>query len=109
MDKQQLLSEIGAMARQGELSRDEVLAAMALGGSPTEDIIRHPLGISDVMYYIGGAIVFLGVCVLAYQNWDNFSSGLRILITLGSSIACFVTAALLYKYENLRKVSQSFF
>ncbi len=107
MDKQQLLSEISQMSAAGQLSQAEVLAAFS--GHAASAPVEKNLNISEILYYIGGAIVFLGICVLCYQNWDNFNSFLRIFVTLGSCLAAFVVAALLNKYENLRKVGQAFF
>ena len=98
------------MAQRGEISQAEVLAAVsgATGLTPHEASGKG-LSISEILYYIGGAIVFLGICVLCYQNWDSFSSFLRIFITLGSCLACFVVAVLLNNYEDLQKPSQAFF
>ena len=111
MDKQQLLSEIHQMAQSGELSQGEVLAAFSgsdvlVAGQAAQS---YNLKLSEIMYYIGAAIVFLGITVLCYQNWDSFGSPVRILVTLGSSIAAFVIGALLYTREDLKKVSQGFF
>lgn len=107
MDKQQLLNEVSQMVSSGQLTKDEVLAVIVPkpGGRSAD---RH-MNLSEILYYIGGGIVFLGIAVLVYQNWDTFSGALRIFITLGSCIACFIVAALLYRYENLRKVAQAFF
>lgn len=110
MDKQQLLNEISLMARQGQLSQAEVLAAFPPSAVTVPEPPSAPaFSLSEIMYYIGGAIVFLGIVVLCYQNWESFSSPLRVLVTLGSMVACFVTAALLHKYENFQKISQAFF
>jgi hypothetical protein len=112
MDKQQVLSELKQLAQSGQISQAEVLAAfsgIATPGFIAEKPIENRLKLSEIMYYIGGAIVFLGICVMVYQNWDSFDSFLRIFVTLGSGIAAFVVGALLYRYENLRKVSQAFF
>ena len=110
MDKQQLLSEISQMAQSGKLSQAEVLAVFpgAPAGMQETATAKH-LSISEILYYIGGAIVFLGIIVLCYQNWDSFSSFLRIFITLGSCLACFFIAVLLNRYENLKKASDAFF
>ncbi len=106
MDKQQLLEELRQAAAQNQISKEEVLAQF--GNLVPAAEVKH-LSISEVLYYIGGGIVFLGICILAYQNWDSFSSFLRVFITLGSAVACFIVGALLYRYENLRKISQAFF
>jgi hypothetical protein len=107
MDKQQLLDELKQMAQSGQITQDEALAVFAM---PTNsDTMSAHLTLSEVMYYIGSAIVFLGVIVLCYQNWNSFVSPLRILVTLGSAVAAFIVAAILFRYENLKKVSQAFF
>ncbi|MBI5529994.1 MAG: hypothetical protein HY918_00645 [Candidatus Doudnabacteria bacterium] len=108
MDKQQVLSELKQLAASGQISREEIMAAIA-GQGAESDVVKHNLSLSEILYYIGGGIVFLGICVLAYQNWDNFSSVVRVLLTLGSGIAAFVVGGLLYRYENLKKISQAFF
>ena len=81
---------------------------MPVGSSGQSEVLKQHFTLSEIMYYIGGGIVFLGICVLAYQNWDNFSSFLRIFVTLGS-LWPLVVGSLLYRYENLKKISQAFF
>jgi hypothetical protein len=109
MDKQRLLEEVRQMSATGQLSQAEVLAAFASVPVPGQGSAAKNLTISEILYYIGGAIVFLGICVLCYQNWDSFNSFLRIFITLGSCLASFVIAVLLNRYENLKKPSDAFF
>ena len=110
MDKQELLKEINDMAQNGSLSQAEVMEAFSgTPGVTTEPAKANSLRLSEILYYIGGGIVFLGICVLVYQNWDNFDSFLKIFITLGSFIAAYAVGVLFYRYEDLRKVSQAFF
>lgn len=110
MDKQQLLLEISQMSQSGQLSRDEVLAVFGGPAVPAPNPASdRNMNISEILYYIGGAIVFLGICVMCYQNWDNFSSFLRIFVTLGSCLASVLVAVLLNRYDNLRKPAQAFF
>jgi hypothetical protein len=110
-DKQQLLLEIRQMIQSGDLSEAEVLAQFGslsnLASNQSSD--SHSLRLSEIMYYIGATIIFIGISVLCYQNWDLFNSATRILVTLGSSIAAFVVGALLYSREDLKKASQGFF
>jgi hypothetical protein len=103
------LAELKQLTLSGEISREEVLATLPGEGVVQMEVQKQHLTLSEIMYYIGGGIVFLGICVLAYQNWDSFSSFVRILVTLGSFIAAYVVGALLYRYENLKKISQAFF
>lgn len=111
MDKQQLLSEIRQMAVSGNLTQSEVLAEFGnLQTKPeTEAMQASGVKLSEIMYYIGGAIIFVGISVMCYQNWDHFSGLLRILVSLGSFIASFLVGTLLFSREDFKKVSQAFF
>ncbi len=110
MDKQQLLLQVSQMSSAGELSEAEVLAALKAPGQAVAENSRNTsLTLSNILYYIGGAIVFLGISVLVYQNWDSFGSPLRILVTLGSCLAALVAAALLERYPDFQSAAQAFF
>lgn len=105
VDKQQLLSELSQLAQSGQISEAEVLSAMHIV-KPEEN--KH-VNLSQVLYYIGASIVFLGICVLVYQNWDSLNSVTKVLVTLGSAIATYVVGALLIKYEDFKGASLGFF
>jgi hypothetical protein len=111
MDKQDLLNAVSQMSASKSLTQEELLMAfnsqpMAVEGS---DSISHSLSLAEIMYYIGAGIVFLGITILCAQHWDDFNMSVRILVTFGSFIASFLVGALLYRYENFKKVSQAFF
>lgn len=108
MDKQQLLGELRALAAAGQVSKEEVLGALETGMAGNNSTPRS-LSISEILYYVGGGIIFMGIAILLGQNWDSLDSFLRIFVTLGSCAAAFIVAALLYRYEQLSKVSQAFF
>ena len=106
-----MLQAVKDLSAQGQLSQADLMSAYAgpMAATTAPEDLSNRLKLSDIMYYIGGAIVFMGIIVLGYQNWDSFNSAMRIFITLGSCIAAFLVGALLYNYENLRKISQAFF
>jgi len=112
MGKNELLLAIKQMAAQKQISQEELQVAYASGLSdtalPTTSLGNH-LKLTDILYYIGGAIVFLGITFMVSQNWDMFSPGLRIFITLGSMVAAFIVGAIFLRYENFRRVSHAFF
>ena len=112
MDKQELLAAVRQLSSNKQITHEELAQAFAAGqliaAQPSGDA-RIPLKLSDILYYIGGAIVFLGVVFLVGQNWENFGSALRIFIALGSMIAAFTVAAVLHRYENYKKAAQAFF
>jgi hypothetical protein len=106
MQKEQLLQEIKQSIASGQISKEEVFGAF---GTQSAEILEKHFKLSDVLYYIGGAIVFLGIIVLIFQNWDKLNTFAKILVTLGSGAACYAAAALFFKYEQFKKVSQVFF
>jgi len=111
MEKQQLLSEISQAATAGIVTQNEVLGAYEKGSSgvlPQQEDAKH-LGLSGVMYYIGGAVIFLGISVLLFQNWDNFNTFTKIASTFGVAVAAYLVGILMEKYEEYRSVSQVFF
>ena len=58
MDKQQLLEEVRQMAQSGQISQSEVLAVFSAVPGQTSEGPSKGLTISEILYYIGGAIVF---------------------------------------------------
>lgn len=106
MDKQQLLSEIKQMVIAGKLSRAEVNSVFQ---DPESSLESKHLNLSQVMYYIGAAIVFLGICVLISQNWEYLNTPTKILVTLGSGIAAYIVGALLMRYEEYKDIGLGFF
>ena len=83
----------------GEVERKEVLH----GGAREEG-----LSVTQILYYIGGAIVVVGIAVFVGQKWNELSSFFRIFMTLGSGIACFVAAALLSVDLRLGRLPDAF-
>ncbi|MDP3772319.1 MAG: hypothetical protein Q8Q94_03025 [bacterium] len=111
MEKQELLQEIRAAAADKKILRDEMIAAYDAGvGVPT----AHPsllkrMNIADVLYFIGGAIVFIGIAILVGQHWDELDMPTRILATLGSGIAAYIVGVLLSRDERFGVVGTAFF
>lgn len=99
------------MAAQRLLTKDEVTAAFDAGtkGDDTEIEVTLQTGISHILYYVGGAVVFIGISVLIWQNWSAFSSTTKILCTLGSGVAAYITAVFLSRDERLEIVSRAFY
>lgn len=112
MEKQELLSAVSQMALSKNITKEELVQAYMTGAGQEvehEETFKKRMDLSEVMYYIGGAIVFLGIAILCFQSWESFNSVVRIIVTLGSALAAYAVAVLLYKYEDYGKVSQAFF
>lgn len=107
MDKQLLLNGIETAAKENSVSRKEILAAFDRGG-PKGSSGAH-VNLSDVLYYIGGAVVFIGIAVLVFQNWDSLNSITKIIVTFGSGLAAYVMGLALGREEKLEKMGNAFY
>jgi hypothetical protein len=109
MDKQELLHEVRQLAAAHAINQGELLTAFAQGqGTVVPEENKH-ITLSQVLYYIGGAIVFVGICVLISQNWEYFNTATKILVTLGSGIAAYVVGVLFNRYEQYKGLGLAFF
>src|SRR3989304_9320318 len=112
MKKQQLIEEIKNAISKGELNKSEVIQALSVGNASDDtakDSVIKRMNLSEIFYYIGGIIVLIGLIVLVYQNWDNFAYAMRVFITFGVGLAFFISATLLIKIDNLRKLGVIFY
>lgn len=110
MDKKELLQQIRSLATENLISKEELTRAYdeALK-KKTDQAIAKKIEITEILYYIGGAIVFLGIVVLIRQNWEALSVEARIIATLGSGIAAYVLGVLFSRYKTLDRAGQAFF
>ena len=110
MDKKELLKHIQDLASQQAITKDEVNSAFDAGihGDAVEEV-AHQSGISHILYYIGGTVVFLGISVLIWQHWTALSGATKILSTLGSGIAAYIAAVFLSREERFEFVSRAFY
>ena len=113
MQKQELLKSIQEALEAGLLTREELqnfskeekLAPM----EKSEGWRSHsPIGISEILSYLGGLIIFIGIAIFFSQKWEYLSGGVKILATLGTGLAAYVSAVLLSRYENFSPASMAF-
>ncbi len=111
MEKQELLQEIRTAAAGKKISREEVIAAYGAGvGMPMAHASSlKRLSVVDVLYFIGGAIVFIGIAVLIGQHWNELGVPTRILATLGSGVAAYIVGVFLSRDERFGTVGTAFF
>lgn len=105
MDKQMTLQAVRELVAQGALTKEEVLVALGVPHAQEERTTR----MAEILYYIGGAIVAIGIAVLIGQNWDQLPSLARIVSTLGAGLAAYVVAVLLTSKKEFEKVARAFF
>jgi len=110
MDKKDLLRNIQSLASQNAITKDELISAFDSGvGLDVSGGRSRSAGISHILYYIGGAVVFIGISVLIRQHWTTLNSITKILSTLGAGIASYITAVFISREERFEFVSSAFY
>ncbi len=109
MDKNQILLQVKTLVSANLLTKDELLKAYdeAQENKP-RDVLNIKIGVAESLYYIGGLIVFIGIVVLVFQNWESLDTFMRIFVTLGSGIAAFVVGLLLGLNKDTDPVGYAF-
>lgn len=125
MQKEEILHLITESAREQIVSKEEVVGAYDQGISalassgitivtdsrqtgPKEDALTKKMNFSDILYYVGGFIVFLGIAVLIGQNWDELGVLARIISTFGSAVAAYIVGVLFFRQEKFSSVGHAF-
>lgn len=109
MDKQNLLNEIKSLSSQDRITKQELLEAYYGGQKKYAGGLMQNLNVSRALYYIGSAIIFLGIIILIYQQWNHLTFGTRLIVTLGSAIAAYISGAIFSRYGKYENLSAPFF
>lgn len=108
--KEEILQYIKDLAAQKVITKDEMDAAYDAGrGIKTDQILVKKLGVAEILYYIGGAIVFLGISILLWQNWSTLSFATKVLSTLGAGVAAYFVGLLFSREEKTETVGSAFY
>lgn len=91
-NKQEALSEIVELATRHNINCDEIATALGHHAMP-QGRAEQQKGIAARLFsYIGGILIFSGLCIFVGMFWDQFSPLFRVLITFGTGTALFVAA-----------------
>lgn len=107
-NKEQALLYVKSLAEQKILTREELIASYDSASGIVEKDSKK-IGIAEILYYIGGGIVFLGIVILVFQNWDTFGFATKLLATLGAGIAAYVTGVLFAHDPRTENVGSAFY
>lgn len=110
MEKETLLISLRTGLQEGIISRADIeslLSPIAKAGD--EDTrVSKTFNLSGVLYYVGAGIAFIGVGIFIGDNWEDLSSALRILLTLGTGLAFFTAASLLESTKLTDRIPDAF-
>lgn len=103
MNKAELLQELSAKIRAGEISREEVMRHL-----PASPENKHHAGssktasyftVANMLYVLGAAIVVIGIIFFVSQVWDDIGSAGRIAVTLGLGLLFAALGTMLLKQK----------
>jgi len=96
MDKHAVLDALKELAAAGAVTEAEVVAAWReAAGHTTSETAHRQSRFSQVLSFIGGGVILLGIVAFIAQIWHDLGAGLRILLTLGSGLVAYASGALL--------------
>jgi hypothetical protein len=110
--KKELLTHVTDLAEQDLITKDELIEAYNKGkkNSPDQDsVFTKKLDIAEILYYLGGAIIFIGITILIGQNWSTLGIITKILATLGTSAAAYLVGTILIREPKTERVSSAFY
>lgn len=99
------------MASQGALSKSELVSAFDMGVQKhgRDNVSEKTSTFVKILYYIGGAVVVIGLVVLIQQQWMQFDSLTRVVVTLGMGVGLYISAVLVgSSYKDVQGVSDAF-
>jgi hypothetical protein len=101
MEPHEVLRRVTDLAKQGRLSRRDLLDAYhgGAGVSPLHAFLRR-LDLPTTLASLGGAVIAVGITVLVVQRWEDLGGAARILVTLGPGVAAGWAGHLLGRAPN---------
>ncbi|MEX2052368.1 MAG: hypothetical protein WD991_01570 [Candidatus Paceibacterota bacterium] len=113
MTKEELLQELSVKIMTGEIHRDEALSRInVVSGVVSDDTLegRGPkaVSINKMLYFLGAAIVLIGIMIFIGQLWDDLGSFGRILVTLGVGLALTFSGSMLLRTKPEDKIGPVF-
>jgi hypothetical protein len=109
MNKEDLLIAITESSAIKKITREEVLSAFEKGLGEVREPARKPLSFINILYFIGGLIIFIGIILFVHQQWNILNTPARIAVSLGSGIAAYIVALLISRTKGFTGVASAFY
>jgi hypothetical protein len=102
----QAIMQIQQWLRNGVVTPEDL---NMLKSQDNNQVLTRRLHLSEIFYYLGALIIFLGISVLVGQNWEALNSITRVLLTLGAGVVFYVVGVALVNNKISDKISVPFF
>lgn len=97
MSKTDILTQIVSLAKENGISIREIESAM-LGSKPAKLSEKSGGGIAIKIFSIlGGIFICAGIFAFVGSFWDIMGSAMRVVITLGSGFAAYITGVIFFR------------
>ncbi|WP_454781230.1 hypothetical protein [Legionella sp. WA2022007384] len=107
MNKDDALQKIVELAKRYQIDIREI--ALALKPTQTISPADQTNWLNKLYSYIGGILIFAGICALIVMKWQDFNIYERVTLTLGFGFSSFILAFVCLKYPNYQKASTPLF
>ncbi|KTC88620.1 hypothetical protein OQJ18_02000 [Fluoribacter dumoffii] len=103
MNKEEALQKIIELAKNHQIDIREISQALR----PTEAVppLEDSSWVNKLYSYIGGILIFAGICALIVMKWQDFNLYERVTLTLGFGFSSFLLAFACLKYSSYQKAS----
>ena len=103
--KEQALSQIVALATTHNITIDEIGARL----TKSELISKSGKWLTQLLGYVGAALIFGGLALLISMIWDDLGSAARVIITLGPGLVAYMLAIITLNDPRFEKASTPLF
>ncbi len=107
MNKEDALQKIVEIANRYKIDIKEI--AQALKPTQATPPADQTNWLNKLYSYIGGILIFAGICALIVMKWQDFNIYERVTLTLGFGFSSFILAFLCLKHPNYQKASTPLF
>ena len=109
--KEEAIQFIKTLAEQKIVTKEELDLAFESGSRIKKHfVLSKKLGFNEVLYYIGGGVIFLGIAILLTDNWTTIGFGTKVLSTLGAGVIAYFTGVLFSRgAEHTETIGSAFY
>lgn len=97
------LAQIQSLITQFNLTQQDILTLYRGQETQSGGMLQR------VMLYIGGVLVFAGLCFYIAMQWDEFNSYARVLVSLGSGLVAFILGLMTLDDERFHRAATPLF
>ncbi len=109
LNKNEILASIKVAAQKKILTKKELDLAFEAGMNDSLIYEAKKWSMIDILYYLGGGIIFLGIVIFLWQSWSLLNFTTKILATLGSGIAAYFLGVVLSQDKRTASNSGAFY